>query len=210
MQNPKDAPVTARGEFMEQIELWSNFILANLLWAIISIPLVTLPAATAGLFAVMSKRIRGQEGELIQTFFDTMRSHWRGASAIMLLNLLLGGIILLNLRIFALANAPDVMMFMSRSVTLFVGLIVLLANLYAWPLLVMADLRLRELIILSFKLVFAYPLRSFIVFGAALLPLLISLLLPQGVFALVTVSAIVWIIAKGTWPVIHPLTTEAA
>lgn len=195
---------------MEQIELWSSFILANLLWAIVSIPLITLPAATAGLFAAMSGRVRGKEADLFGVFFGAMRSHWRRATAIMLLNLLLGGTILLNLRIFALANAPDMLMFMSRSVTLFVGLIVLLANLYAWPLLVVADLPLRELIVLSFKLVFAYPLRSFIVFGAALLPLLISLLLPQGVFALVTVSAIVWIIAKGTWPVIHALTTEVA
>lgn len=210
MQNPKASPLNDRGELMEQIELWSSFILANLLWAIVSIPLITLPAATAGLFAVMSGRVRGKESDLFGVFFGAMRSHWRGATAIMLLNLALGGITLLNLRIFALANAPDMLMFLSRSVTLFVGLIGIFANLYAWSLLVTTDLPLRELIILSFKLVFVYPLRSFAVFGAALIPVLVSLLLPQGVFVLVTFSAIVWIITKGTWPVIRALTAEAA
>ena len=37
-----------RDDFLEQIDYWASFVMVNLLWVFCAIPLVTLPAATAG------------------------------------------------------------------------------------------------------------------------------------------------------------------
>ena len=52
-----------RDEISGQLEKWASFMLANLLWALFSLPLVTLPAATAGLFAVMSRLVQQRQRE---------------------------------------------------------------------------------------------------------------------------------------------------
>src|SRR5947207_2826244 len=103
---------------LEQAEKWANFVLANLLWSVFALPIITLPAATAGLFTVMSQRVRGQQTELFQEFFGAMRRLWRKATIIALLNLLLAGLLFINLSIFRLMNTLDLMAFLSRSVTI--------------------------------------------------------------------------------------------
>ncbi|MBZ0293918.1 MAG: hypothetical protein K8L99_15240, partial [Anaerolineae bacterium] len=72
-------------------------------------------------------------------------------------------------------------------------------------LLVVAELSLRQIIEMSFKLVFAHPLASFITLFGGLLPILINLflMLPAIVTIFVTVSLSVWIINRGTWRVIR-------
>ncbi|MEO8393584.1 MAG: DUF624 domain-containing protein [Chloroflexota bacterium] len=46
-----------------------TFVLANLFWVLLSIPIVTLPIATAGLFATMSFWVRGKSPEVFRNFF---------------------------------------------------------------------------------------------------------------------------------------------
>jgi uncharacterized membrane protein YesL len=187
----------------EQAEKWASFVLANLLWVLFAIPLITLPAATAGAFAAISELARGKEPHFFETFFGTMRRLWRHATVVGLLNLLLGGLIVANLWIFGRMGTLDVMAFMARSVTLFVALALLLTNLYVWPLMVLSDMPLRELIEISYKLVFAHPLWSVGILAATAVPVVISLLLPRAALLLVTVSACIFIIHKGTWPIIR-------
>jgi uncharacterized membrane protein YesL len=132
-----------------------------------------------------------------------MRRLWLKATAVGLLNLLLGSLIVVNLWIFGRMGTLDVMAFVARSVTLFIGLALLLTNLYIWPLMVVSDMPLRELIETSCKLMFAHPLRSLGVLIVTALPVIVSLLLPRATFLLVTVSSCVWIINWGTWPIIQ-------
>src|SRR5260221_12626755 len=119
-----------------KLEHWASFVLANLLWSIFVIPIVTIPAATAGLFSIMSKRARGQQHELFQEFFGTMRRLWLKATIVALVDLLLGALLVVNLSIFPMMSANDVLGIISRSVTLFVGLLAVLVNLCLWSLLV--------------------------------------------------------------------------
>jgi uncharacterized membrane protein YesL len=192
-----------RAELSEQAEKWGTFILANILWAIVSIPLVTLPAATAGLFAVMSKQARGEPVELFHEFFDAMRRLWLKATLLALLDMLVGGLVGFNFLILPQMNISDPLVLAARSVTLFGGLALLLLNLYAWVLLVTLDLSLKALIMSSCQLVFAYPLWSLGVLIAAMMPVLISLLLPQAIFVIATLSSVVLVINWGTWRVIR-------
>lgn len=179
--------------------------MANILWAILSLPVVTMPAATAGLFAFMSARARGKHPNFFHVFFEGMRLHWYKASLIALLDVLLGALIVFNTLILAQMDVNgDPLAFLARSVTLFTALALLLINIYAWHLLIlMEQLTVRQIVSSSARLVLAYPLWSGSVLVAAFVPLLISLLLPQGIFVIATVSLVVWIICRGTWQIIR-------
>jgi uncharacterized membrane protein YesL len=197
-------PRSERAELAEHAEKWATFIMANILWAILSIPLVTLPAATAGLFAYMSGRARGHQPDLFPAFMGAMRQHWRKATAIVGLDVLVGGLVVLNALIFPHMDITrDPMAFLARSVTMFVGLALLLINLYAWPLLVLLDkLNLRQIIESSASLVFAHPLWSIGLLIVVALPVLISLFLPQGIFVVATASVCALLTCTGAWRVI--------
>lgn len=198
-------PRSERDELAEHAEKWATFVLANILWAILSIPLVTLPAATAGLFAFMSERARGRQPDFFRTFFGAMRRFWLKAGILTIIDLLVGGLVVLNAVIFPQMNiAADPVAFLAHSVTLFVAFALLSINLYAWSLMVLLeDLSFRQIIESSVSLVFAHRLWSLGLLVASALPILISLLLPQGIFVLATASATALIVSMGTWRVIR-------
>ncbi|MBL8131628.1 MAG: YesL family protein [Anaerolineae bacterium] len=198
-------PRSERAELAEHAEGWSGFVLANILWAILSLPVVTLPAATAGLFAYMSARARGQQPDVVSTFFGAFRRHWRKATLLACLDLLVGGLVVLNGLIFARMDfTADLLAVLARSVTLFVALALLLINLYAWSLLVLLEtMSVRRLISSAAALVFSHPFWSMGVLAAAALPVAFSLLLPQGIFVIATASLCAWIVCAGTWRVIR-------
>lgn len=180
------------------------FMLANLLWVLLSIPLVTLPMTTAGLFATMSRWAQGQPVEVFRDFFGGMREHWRKASIIVVLDLLLGGLIALDLYAFGRMNMPQVIALVSRSVTLFVAVTAIMVNLYLWPLMVTFDeLPLRRLLDTSLKLVFAHPVWSVVMFVLALLPVTASLLLPAAALVLLSFSSIALLVSWSAWRVIR-------
>lgn len=201
----RSTPRDERDALARHIESWSGFVFANILWAVLSIPLITLPAATAGLFAYMSGRARGQPTELLTTFFGAMRRLWPKATLLMTLNVLVGGLVVLNLWIFTRMDLDrELIGLASRSVTFFVAYVLLLVNLYAWSLLVAReDLPVGVLLKSALALAFTHPIWSTAVLVAAALPVLISLLLPRGIFVLGTISAVVLISTMGTWRVIR-------
>jgi uncharacterized membrane protein YesL len=192
-------------------ERWANFVLANLLWALLVIPVVTIPAATAGIFAVMTKRVRHKPSQLFDEFFSTMRRVWLKATIIGVIDAAIGGLLVLNMWIFQQMGALDVIGMLARSVSLFVGLILVLTNLYVWPLLVSSEMDLRQVIDTAIKLAAAYPLRSLGVLIGAVIPIVITIfLLPRGAFFFVTISTCVMIVVMGTWPVIRQHVPEDA
>ncbi len=194
----------------EQAEKWASFILANLLWCLFVIPLITIPAATAGTFALLAAWSRDQYTAPFETFFGTMRRLWRKATLIGLIDLALGGLVAANLSIVGMMNPFEVMATLARGVSLFVALALLLVNLYVWPLLVLSELPIRALIETSIRLMFLHPFRSIGVLLLAAVPVGISLLLPRAFFRIVTVSTCALIITRGTWPVIRQHVPESA
>lgn len=198
------------GEIREQFDRWGTFLLANVLWAICSLPLVTLPAATAGLFAVMSARARGSSANFLPIFFGAARRLWWKATLLMLIDAAFGGWVALNLSILPAMGASNPAALFSMSVTLFAGIMLVLANLYAWSLLVLVDLPFKGLVSAAIQLVFSYPLWSLGVLIAAALPVGIGLILPQGVFVFAVASICAWIITAGTWRVIRKHVSEDA
>src|SRR5512145_3349267 len=203
MSPERRTPRRELDDFWEHLDRWSIFILANLLWAIFSIPVITFPAATAGLFATMSLWSRGKTPELFREFFGAMRRYWITSSLIVILDLVVGGLLVVNLSIFPLMEITNPVVFLSRGVTLFVGVVLVLVNLYVWPLLVTFDLPLRQLLPIALKLGMAHPLVSLGILLLVGLPVGISLVLPVGIFVFATFSASIFLWNWGTWRVIR-------
>lgn len=190
-------------DLFDQINKWSTFVLANLLWAVLSIPLITLPAATAGLFNIMSLWVRGKSPNLFMDFLDGMRRCWRTSTLVALLDVLIGGLLVLNFSIFPVMDMHNPLAFLSRSVSLFVGLTLALVNLYAWPLLVLFDLPLPRLLAVSLKMGAEHLLISVGLLLLVLLPVVVSLWLPAAALLFVTFSCSIFIWNWGAWRVIR-------
>lgn len=199
---------TWRARFSEVVEAVTTFVMANLLWALSSMFVVTMPAATAGLFAVFVPWVRGQSVEPIAAFFGGMRRHWRRATVVALIDLAIGALVALNLLILRQMGLGQLLAAISLSLTLLVALLVLATNAYAWPLLILQDLPLRNVLQNAFKLALAHSGWTALVLLAAVLPLLLSLFLPQAVFLTVSFSASALITTWGAWRVIRPYLNE--
>ncbi|MBI1280635.1 MAG: DUF624 domain-containing protein [Anaerolineaceae bacterium] len=180
-----------------------TFILANLLWVLLSLPIITLPLAMVGLFATLAPWGRGKPSEVFRDFFGGVREHWRSAMVIGAINLLVGGLVALNLSIFRLMNMSQPVALLSQSITFFVALVLITVNLYIWPLLVTFDIPLRELLSIALKLVFVHPFASMGILLATVAILLGSTVLPAMFLLLGSVSACALTICWGVWRVVR-------
>jgi uncharacterized membrane protein YesL len=193
-------------DFWEQIDYWASFILVNLLWVLCALPLITLPAATAGLFAVTARMSQGLAPNVFSTFFEAMHAHWKTSTGLMLINLSVAILIALNLSIFPLMSASNPMMILARSVTLFIALLLVMVNGYAWPLMVTREISLKPLLMLAVQMVFAHPFYSLGLCLALIVPLGISAFLPMASFVLLTFSctafATNWVVGRVLKPAI--------
>jgi uncharacterized membrane protein YesL len=187
----------------EFVDKAGTFILANLFWVLLAIPIITIPAATAGLFATLSPLARGESSEVFRDFFAGIRQHWRIASLVGVINLLVGGLVILNVLIFRMMGAPQIIATLSQSVTIFVAMLLILANLYIWPLMVAFDLSLRDLVTTALKLVFLHAAWSILMLVLAVIPFIITLFLPTAVLIFATFSASALLVTRAAWWVIR-------
>lgn len=180
-----------------------TFILANLLWVLLSLPIITIPLATVGLFATLAPWGRGKPSEVFRAFFSGIREHWRQAMSIGVIDLLLGGLIVVNFSIFQLMNMSQAVALLSQSITIFVGFVLVAVNLYVWPLLVTFDLPLRDLLSTALNLVFVHPLASIGMLLVVLAIMLGSTLLPAMFLLLASISVCALFISWGVWRVVR-------
>ncbi len=166
-----------RSELIDKI---TTFILVNMLWVVFAIPLITLPAATAGLFATLVPWTQGKPSEPFGAFFRGMRHYWRKSTLVALLDVAIAGVVALNLIVLNNANTAPALC--SRSITLFVAAVAVMVNVYLWPLLVLVDWPVRVLIRIALRLVFMHLGWSLVTGLLAVAPLLLTPVLP-GFFA---------------------------
>ncbi len=109
----------------------------------------------------------------------------------------------INLTIFRMMNLSQPLTVMSQSAMLCVALLIVMVNLYIWPLMILFNMPLNQLFLASLQMVFAYPWRSLLLLLAGLVPLLLGLVLPAAVMIIVSVSASALLINWGAWRVIR-------
>lgn len=146
------------------LQLASAVALGSLVWLLCSLPLVTLPAATAGLYAVAGEASKGLDFNLFAVFWAGMRRHWRRATALWVTGAALTAVLLFDAWFFA--ASPGWLQALG-GVALSLLLLVFLVNLYAWPLLIRTDWRLRRLLQVSALLAGAHLIRSLLTAAGA-------------------------------------------
>lgn len=198
--------MTQRNDSAAFFTFWDKagtFVLSNMLWLLFSLPVVTLPAATAALFATLAPLSRGQQVEPLAAFWRAFREHWRKSSIIGGIDLLVFGIIILNLSIFGRMDGNQPMMRASQILTVFVGVAALMVNLYLWPLLISFRLTIRQLFDTAVRMAFGHALWSLLVLCIVGAMLWVSIQLPAMFLILATGSACAMVIMWGTWRVIR-------
>ncbi len=191
-----------RTHWRDELDHWSTPVFGNLLWVILSIPVVTMPLALVGLLAVMFRWFDGQYPNVFAVFFGTIRRTWLKCYAVAAIDIVIGGFVFLNLLIFQLMDMTDVLAFLSRSMTLFVAILLVLVNIYVWTLLAVWDAPLKRILRISVQLVFAQPLWSVIIAVAVISPLIFSTTMPAIVFMVATGAVMAYIACRGTWFVV--------
>jgi len=175
-----------RAEWIDKI---TSFIVVNMLWVVFASFIVALPAATAGLFVTLMPWVRGKSSEPFRDFLGGMRQYWRKATVIVLVDAGIGVLTVFNLTVLSSMEQITIPALFSRSIVLLVAVLVLLTNVYLWPLLVTIDLPLRKLIELALRLIFLHPVWSLFVGMLTLIPLLLTLVLPRFVAIIFPFSA---------------------
>jgi uncharacterized membrane protein YesL len=179
-------------------------ITLNVVWFLISIPVVTLPAATGGLVYATNRLARGQSATW-RTLLEGFRLYWRQSTALGLLNFIMAVIIGVNL--FYYSRRSEGWVQAARFVVLFVALVWLMVQIHAWPLLMEQEqprvtLALRN----SFVILIKRPLPGLlttllIAFIAALSTLIIQ---PAWIFF--TASTCAWLANRTTVSAIAAIT----
>lgn len=137
----------------------------NVLWIVASLPLITLPAATGGLF-YLAQLIIKEERDLdphaarVRDFWVGMRRYWRQSTLLWLLDFL--GLVFLFIALrFYLFHPIEILRWLVGPVLIFL-LAALAMQLYLFPLLVVSpELSLRQIVWKAFLIVLSEPLESF-------------------------------------------------
>ncbi|MFZ5813899.1 MAG: DUF624 domain-containing protein [Bacillota bacterium] len=157
------------------LEQVSSLVLGSLTLWLFLIPVVTFPAALTGLFAIMRPLVRGRSDDWLSLFWGAFRRSFGRSLLLALLNLLAGLILWVDIRFFWALNHP-----LGRVTAYLLGSVVLLLlmiNLYAWPLLAWYPQPIRPLLRRAFLLAAAHPLPAVGgLLGAALALFLLTLL----------------------------------
>ena len=191
-------------DWMELANSVSTFVLLNMLWLFCSLLIITMPAATAALFATVAPWGRGQSpSQPLANFFVAMKKYGVKATAVGFINLLVGSLVTFNFLVLRQIRTDQILPVMTLIVTLIFTVLLLLSNVYVWPLLVTVDPPLKVLLKNAVKLALVHPFWGILVLAAGLVPLLVSLLLPQIFLIIVTFAATVLIIYAGAWRVIR-------
>jgi uncharacterized membrane protein YesL len=107
------------------------YILANVLWFLLSLPIVTAPAAWAGLI-LMTRRAYLQPTFSLQDFWEGFRENLCRSIVLTFLNVVIIGVNVVNIR--AYDGAPGFLFDVLRALWVMVLLIWFTIQFYMWPL----------------------------------------------------------------------------
>ena len=196
-------------DFMELANTVSTFVLLNMLWLFCSLLVITMPAATAALFATIAPWGRGQSpSQPIANFFVAMKKYALKATAVALINLLVGSLVIFNFLVLRQIGTDQILPVMTLIVTSLITILLLLGNVYVWPLLVTVDLPFKALLKNTVKLAVTHPFWGLLAVIGGSIPLLISLILPQAFLLTVTFAAMALIIYASAWRIIRRYLSE--
>jgi uncharacterized membrane protein YesL len=139
-------------------------VLANILWLLLSLPIITWPAATAGLFYLVRRVVQEEldapaQDARLSDFWDGFRQYWLRSSALSVIDLVGLGVIAVAL-VFYGGSTDEPLRWLVGPIGL-IGLAWITAQLYVYPLLLeRAGSRPWEIMREALLMALGYPLSS--------------------------------------------------
>jgi uncharacterized membrane protein YesL len=139
-------------------------VVANVLWLLLSLPIVTWPAATAGLFHLVRRVVQEEldaspRDASLSDFWDGFRQYWLRSSVLSAIDLACGGVIVVAL-VFYGGHTQEPLRWLVGPIGL-VGLVWITAQLYVYPLLLQRPgSRPWEIMREALMMALGYPLSS--------------------------------------------------
>ena len=188
--------------------LWRHLglmVVANILWLLLSLPIVTWPAATAGLFSlvrrVVQEELEGSPREArLGDFWDGFKQYWLRSSLLAAIDLVGLGVIAVAL-VFYGGNTREPLRWLVGPIGL-VGLVWITAQLYVYPLLLeRTGSRPWQIMREALLIVIGYPLASLSLLVTVLV-LLVAAVALAGPVLFVFFSALAMLQTVTLWQVL--------
>jgi uncharacterized membrane protein YesL len=152
MSQDREATGFLNSRLYHSLDVFGSFLLLNLLWVALCLPLVTAFPATAAMFAMLRDWVRGRDAYSLGGFFRYMRANFAQSLIIGLVWALLAVILVTDFLVLRLLDASLRLPF---GMLLAVGtLCCVFASVYLFPLMVNYDLGWRAIIKNSFFIAF--------------------------------------------------------
>jgi len=141
--------------FGEQLAI---VVLGGLMFWLFSALIITAPAAFAALFAATAGFVRPVQGEVLGRFWRGFRRSFWTALGLGAIDVAVAGILWVDIKFFRAINPT--MGFVAYVIFGSVGLVLALANMYAWPLLAWYPQPLKKLLKRSLLLAVGHPFHA--------------------------------------------------
>lgn len=168
--------LNVEGPLMGFLNKMGQLIALSVLWLVGCIPIVTIATSTTALYYAVIKSVRREQGNAVKEFLRSYKANILRGIAVTVTILLLGAVLILNLRI--LENAPEDGNALRWGAV--VGLVILLAaGVYICPVLSRFTLKVFDAWKLAFVMAFRFlPFTVVILVGAGLIGALQFYVLP--------------------------------
>lgn len=169
-----------------------KLIVANLLYVLVSLPVVTNGLANAGLTFITRNFAREKHAFIPDDFFDTIRKNWKQALIVGLINLFVTGLIAFDVYFFI--NGKGTMNYIFMVLILTLALVFTFMKYYNYMLLITFKLSIRQIYKNSLIFAIAGIKQNFVIFLSLLLLYALGFLLCLfSIPVAVTVIVIVYI-----------------
>lgn len=168
--------------------------LLNILFLVTSLPIVTIGASSAAMYAVLNKMIEEKEFSLFKDYFRAFGKNFLSSTLMWLLMLVIMAVMMIDFR-YVFQEMTGGFSYVMRIGTIFVAVMFCMAANAVFPLIVRFDVPLKEIIPAVVKIAFRH----------------IGLSLESAAFTLVVLGGSAFILSKGwfgglfiLFPVISP------
>lgn len=163
--------------FWRTMALIADLLIANALFIICSLPIVTIGASATALYTVTLKQVKKEEGYITSTFFRAFKNNFKQSTIIWLMMLVAGLILGFNIYLLKNMNIPGEKVI--QYLIGFVCLIFIMTSCYVFPLQCKFDNTIKQTIQNALLLSIAnfFP-RTILIIVLHALPVLVLLISP--------------------------------
>lgn len=131
-----------------------KFMPINLVYFIISLPIVTNGIATVGITHVTRNTALDKHSFGLSDFFDTIKKNWKQALWVGILNIIITIALVFNFFFFFSHDGSEIVATIGLGLSMFVAVTFAIMRYYIWTLMITFNLSTAKLYINSFKFVF--------------------------------------------------------